>query len=124
MLSSIRTGFISMTQKKHMPKTFPISIMQKKKQKGEKTNQEANGAFFKVSIGTIVITRVARSKLGIKNEFSKLLNIHILMLVQPLRPSVLIIHHLFPPSQLITHPKTIPPKNKPKKKNSKETRIS
>lgn len=25
-----------------MPKTFPISIMQKKKQKGEKTNQEAN----------------------------------------------------------------------------------
>lgn len=68
----------------------------------EKTNQEANWAFFEIACAFFV-TRIARSKLGFKNEFPEPLNVHISMMVQPLRLCIFLIHYLSPPSQFITH---------------------
>lgn len=91
--------------------------------KEKSTHQEANGALFKLRDGgTFIFPRVARSKLGVKNEFPKLLVVHILVLIQSLRPRELLVHHLPPPTQLISHPKISPffHQNSPPSKSHKK----
>ena len=69
---------------------------------GKESNQEANGALFKIQ-HAFLVARVARSELGVKNEPPELLVIHVPVLIQALRPRVPLIHHWPPPPNLVPH---------------------
>lgn len=70
------------------------------------TDQEANWAFFKIAV-TVIVTRITRSKFRIKYEFTKLFVIYILVLIQSLRPCVLLVHLMPLSNKLIPHRRPI-----------------
>lgn len=68
----------------------------------EDTNQKADGTLFEI-VSILLEAWVARCQLGLKNEPPQLLIIDLPMPKHPLRPRVLLIHHLPPPSYVIPH---------------------
>lgn len=69
------------------------------------TNQETYWAFFKI-MAALIVTRIARSKLRLYNQFSELFNVDIFIHIQTLWLCIPFFHHLPLPSQLITHHKS------------------
>lgn len=85
-LSSIAHNQTEITRKK---KRKNIELV-----KNRNTDQEANRALFEVVAALGFVTGVARGELGVEYELLELLVVHVLVLVQPLRPRVLLVHHL------------------------------
>lgn len=109
-MSSSPTSHFRLCNNHMKPKTSHSDIDKIFIQNGQSrnyTNQKTNGAFFKKTTIALVASRVAWSKLRFEYKLPKLLIINIFDLIQPLRPCILLIHHLPPLPQLIPHqPKT------------------